>query len=483
MAAGLYETLQAQIARGFTETAASKLEEYEIGVRKGLEASFAAILGGLQRNAADSVIMTDVAKQIGDPSNGPGVLTNLSNLMTAGAASTSASLSSRMLASLFGERQSRIVAGIARASGIGTASAASLFGVAGSMVLALLAKRLGVGVPGTTALTGLLAGERVATAAAVPPYLTPLIGIGGQEAANPMAHLMAGGLRSLLLLAATLAFVFWLFSYVLPPLQGTVAVKVPELPEMPKVSGRITTDWGKDKSAADYEADLKWGDSRETKSDRPSSTAELQPLPKTWTTTPAPSADTSPSSKWWNDEASPSTAAPPSKTVEVTPDAATTPARRPPISGLVRIGLQDGKEIDVVPYGIESNVKNFVEDRYTYVDKTKWFDFDRVRFLSGSTELTPGSRAQLRNVAALMSAYPNVHLKIGGYTDNVGDPASNMRLSDNRARSVVNALIKLGVAPDRLESEGYGEQHPIAENATPEGRAKNRRTAVSVRQK
>jgi outer membrane protein OmpA-like peptidoglycan-associated protein len=101
--------------------------------------------------------------------------------------------------------------------------------------------------------------------------------------------------------------------------------------------------------------------------------------------------------------------------------------------------------------------------------------------MSGSTDLTPGSRAQLRNVAKIMKAYPNMKVKIGGYTDNVGDPSSNMRLSDGRAKSVMAQLIRFGVLADRLEAEGYGEQHAIADNATAEGRAKNRRTALSIR--
>jgi K(+)-stimulated pyrophosphate-energized sodium pump len=71
-------------------------------------------------------------------------------------------------------------------------------------------------------------------------------------------------------------------------------------------------------------------------------------------------------------------------------------------------------------------------------------------------------------------------VKIGGYTDNSGDPAANLRLSQARADSVMNELRTMGVGGDRLEAEGYGDQHPIADNATADGRAKNRRVAVRV---
>jgi outer membrane protein OmpA-like peptidoglycan-associated protein len=82
-----------------------------------------------------------------------------------------------------------------------------------------------------------------------------------------------------------------------------------------------------------------------------------------------------------------------------------------------------------------------------------------------------------------MKAYPTAHIKIGGYTDNSGDASSNLGLSQQRAESVMQQLTTLGIAPDRMEAKGYGEQHPIADNSTEEGRARNRRVAVQVTQK
>jgi OmpA-OmpF porin, OOP family len=82
-----------------------------------------------------------------------------------------------------------------------------------------------------------------------------------------------------------------------------------------------------------------------------------------------------------------------------------------------------------------------------------------------------------------MEAYPNVNVKIGGYTDNVGDDARNMKLSQERANGTMNELQKLGVSPSRMTAEGYGEQHPVADNATEEGRQRNRRIDVRVTKK
>ena len=90
------------------------------------------------------------------------------------------------------------------------------------------------------------------------------------------------------------------------------------------------------------------------------------------------------------------------------------------------------------------------------------------------------SNEQLVNLSEILAAFPNAKLKIGGYTDNTGDEAANMKLSADRANAVRNALMLMGMDGARLEAEGYGSQHPVADNATDEGRAKNRRIAVRV---
>ena len=72
------------------------------------------------------------------------------------------------------------------------------------------------------------------------------------------------------------------------------------------------------------------------------------------------------------------------------------------------------------------------------------------------------------------SISPKVKIKIGGYTDNVGNAASNMKLSAERAAVVMDALVAGGIDKSRLESEGYGDKNAVASNDTDEGKAKNR---------
>jgi K(+)-stimulated pyrophosphate-energized sodium pump len=76
-----------------------------------------------------------------------------------------------------------------------------------------------------------------------------------------------------------------------------------------------------------------------------------------------------------------------------------------------------------------------------------------------------------------------VHITVGGYTDNTGDRQSNLKLSQDRADGVVAELTSFGIEPDRLESQGYGDEHPVADNSTEEGRALNRRISMRVTQK
>ena len=137
-------------------------------------------------------------------------------------------------------------------------------------------------------------------------------------------------------------------------------------------------------------------------------------------------------------------------------------------------------KLNIPANGIESKLVGFIEDSAQMVDKEVWFDFDRIYFDTASAALTSQSDEQINNIATILKAFPTVQLKIGGYTDATGDAAANLTLSQSRADSVMAAVVALGVDAVRLKAEGYGVQHPIADNATEEGRQKNRRISVRV---
>ncbi|UHG92841.1 sodium-translocating pyrophosphatase [Spirosoma oryzicola] len=144
--------------------------------------------------------------------------------------------------------------------------------------------------------------------------------------------------------------------------------------------------------------------------------------------------------------------------------------------------LTSGVELNIPENGIENNLLRFISSENP-VDKTTWFDFDRLLFETGKATLKPASQEQLKNISEILKAYPAVNVKLGGYTDNTGNAANNLKLSQDRANSVRVALEKLGIDKDRLEAEGYGQAHPVASNETKEGRAQNRRISIRVTKK
>ncbi len=176
----------------------------------------------------------------------------------------------------------------------------------------------------------------------------------------------------------------------------------------------------------------------------------------------------------------------PTRTEEVSttaPVQTQTPTLPTNLGDFVKRQLPDSVELNVPANGVESRLLAFIQDPSKAPDTTSWFDFDRLLFDTAATTLRPESQEQLKNIAAILKAYPKVHIKVGGYTDSTGDPAANLKLSQGRADAVVADLTSMGIDAGRLEAKGYGEQYPIGDNTTEEGRAKNRRISMLVTQK
>ena len=108
------------------------------------------------------------------------------------------------------------------------------------------------------------------------------------------------------------------------------------------------------------------------------------------------------------------------------------------------------------------------------------FTLDDVLFETGSATMRPGAEAKLEPLADYLDANPRVRVRIDGFTDSVGNDASNLTLSRNRARTVATVLTTMGVGPGRAQMFGHGEATPVASNGTPDGRRLNRRVEVSL---
>jgi OmpA-OmpF porin, OOP family len=157
------------------------------------------------------------------------------------------------------------------------------------------------------------------------------------------------------------------------------------------------------------------------------------------------------------------------------------------VANLFTFKLPSGFElVGAANDGIESKLVTSIQADRPMADKADpaaWFNFDRLLFDTGKATLQPSSREQLVNIAEILKAFPKVKLKVGGYTDNVGDPKANLKLSTDRAFNVVAELEKLGVEKGRLAPEGYGDKFPVGDNTTDEGRQQNRRIAARITEK
>jgi V-type H(+)-translocating pyrophosphatase len=116
--------------------------------------------------------------------------------------------------------------------------------------------------------------------------------------------------------------------------------------------------------------------------------------------------------------------------------------------------------------------------------KKNWITLDRTYFKTGSDELTEDSVQQLKNIVAILNAYPKAVIRLGSYTDNTGSDEDNFKLSIRRADSILNKLVALGANKTQLDAQGYGSDHPICPaNDTPECKAKNRRIDIRLKSK
>ncbi|MDF0720356.1 sodium-translocating pyrophosphatase [Kaistella sp. PBT33-4] len=136
------------------------------------------------------------------------------------------------------------------------------------------------------------------------------------------------------------------------------------------------------------------------------------------------------------------------------------------------INLGENSRLNYFAQGLAQN------DR-TLLDENRWFTVENLYFVSGSSDLKPESQEAIENIFKMMEAYPNLKIKMGGYTDNTGNEDTNMRLSKLRADTAKLKLMELGIAADRIETEGYGPQFPVCStDDSDECKAMNRRVDI-----
>lgn len=150
----------------------------------------------------------------------------------------------------------------------------------------------------------------------------------------------------------------------------------------------------------------------------------------------------------------------------------------------LKLSLPNGVTIDAYKGGIEDLLIKFIEDPNAKPGNDNWFDFNDLNFNTGTAEMVPDSKKELTNIIEILKAFPNVKIKIGGYTDKVGDENFNKKLSNDRANAIAKSLNDAGLGSQVLGAEGYGSDFAKYPASAPEeDRIEDRRVSVSVREK
>lgn len=147
------------------------------------------------------------------------------------------------------------------------------------------------------------------------------------------------------------------------------------------------------------------------------------------------------------------------------------------LNGKMIKGYKGGMEDNMITFLKSGSYKSAADDAAL---KDTWYSFDKVNFkMASSKDLLAGSEVQMENLLAILKAYPEAKIKVGGYTDKVGDEAANVKLSKDRADYIKKWLTDKGVGSQVVDAEGYGSKFAtIAATATDAERAVDRKMAV-----
>jgi outer membrane protein OmpA-like peptidoglycan-associated protein len=432
MATNLLDDLKGLITPQLLGMVSSRLGEPESAISRGMGAALPLVLAGLTQRANEPGALSQIMNLLTSRANTPDIVANPRSIF-AGEPSSSgvAEIGSSLVSAIFGTQSNAAISALAGYAGLKNTSSSSLMTLAGTLVAGWLgdrARRDGLSGAG---LASLLNSQRDSISQALPGALSSVAGLGTLRDATSRATAAVHDVRrqssSNWLWAAAAAVVLALGAWALWGNRQATQVATTAT-DVARRSGQAAGDAARDAGYALTGAAERAG--------------------------------------------------------QAASDAARDGGR-----ALANLGsfttrrLPSNIELSVPERGVESEVIVFLDDPAKQVDPTLWFNFDRLVFETGSARLKPESQEQVKNIAEILKAYPRVKAKIGGYTDNTGEPAANVKLSQDRATNVMTAIAAQGIAPDRLSAEGYGEQFPVADNSTEEGRQQNRRIALRVTEK
>jgi len=431
MSLNVIDLIKGQLGPALVSQAASQFGESESGISKAIGGMLPAVLGGLANN-----------------SNNPGVLDAITNASSSGilgnliGGTSGSPVISNLLTSIFGDKISGIVNAIATYAGISNNSSSSLLNLVTGATVGTIGKYAADNNLDKSGISNLLGEQKGIISSLLPAGLS-------------LASLNIGD---------------WAKGYKFDNDNDTIRPTASEEPKIEVTRSTTAAGTNPDRNNNDGGGSIwKWllplllliaaGYFLWKQCEKKQTTT-------TTTTTDSTASTTDTAATVTTTDTSATTTAPAAKTDE-----------NIDLNGVMLKGYKGGMEDQMITFLKSGDYKNAADDAAL---KDKWYDFDHVNFKMGSsTELEAGSQGQLDNLVAILKAFPDAKIKIGGYTDKTGNEANNVKLSKARAEFIKSALVKAGVGAQVLEAEGYGSKFAkVDAKASDAERAADRKMAV-----
>lgn len=428
MSLNVIDLIKGQLGPALVSQAAAQFGESESGISKAIGGLLPAVVGGLANN-----------------SDNPGVLDAITNASSSGilgnllGGSSNNSVISNLLSTIFGDKLSGLVNSIATFAGISNNSSSSLLNLVTGATAGSIGKYAADNNLGQSGISSLLNDQKGIVSSLLPAGLS-------------LASLNIGD---------------WAKGYKFDNDNDAIKTPVAEEPKTDFTRSTTPTETYSQKNNEGGGSVWKW----------------LLPLllliaaayfiwkqcDKKSTTTTISTTD---STTVITD--STATATPSDTTVTTT---VTKVDENIDLNGTALKGYKGGMEDQMITFLKTDGYKNAANDDAL---KDKWYDFDHVNFKIGSADqLEAGSEGQLQNLVAILKAFPEAKIKIGGYTDKTGDEAKNLKLSADRANFIKSWLGKQGVGAQVIAADGYGSKFAkVDASASNEARAVDRKMAV-----
>lgn len=434
MSLNVIDLIKGQLGPALVSQAASQFGESESGIAKAIGGLLPAVVGGLANNADKPGVLDAITK-----ASSSGILGNLLS------GSSNNPMISNLLSSLFGDKIGGLVNSIASFSGVSNNSANSLLNLVTGATVGTVGKYAADNNLGASGISNLLGEQKGIVSSLLPAGLSlATFGLGAENWFDKAKETA---------------------SSVTSTAKDNIAEGVATAKENVREETReIREQFNNNNNNQGGSSIWKW----------------LLPLllliaagyflwkqcEKKQTTTTTNTTDTA------------ATHTDTATTAVSTPAvAATKTDENIDLNGVALKGYKGGMEDQMITFLKSGAYKNAADDTAL---KTTWYDFDHVNFKMGSaTELEMGSQGQLSNLVAILKAFPEAKIKIGGYTDKTGNEASNLKLSKSRAEFIKAALAKAGVGAQVLEADGYGSKFAkVDAKASDAERAADRKMSV-----